>query len=153
MGPRRLVLGRGEVGLDSAIQLQTSGPSMTRAAIAVAPRPVRNSRAAITRPPMATTQMPNCLMVVTWARENMPRAAISTSSVASPSSRRIIGSAAGLAQGVRFQGRDRADVQNAARGGALDHHVDRLAHAEQQRPDRQAVGAGLEQGEGDVGGV
>ncbi len=36
----------------TCIQLQTSGPSMTRAAMAVPPRPVRNSSAASSSPPM-----------------------------------------------------------------------------------------------------
>ena len=54
---------------------------------------------------------------------------------------------------LRFERRDRTNIDDPARGDARDHDVDRLGHTQQQRPYRQPVGGRLQQVEGDVGGV
>ena len=49
--------------------------------------------------------------------------------------------------------RERRHVEDAARGDRRGEHMRRQRRAEQHRPDMQAVGGGLQQVEGDVGGI
>ena len=76
-----------------------------------------------------------------------------TSSAATTTRRRTANSGHGETGLTGLQHRERSHIDDTARGHTWHHHMHRLRHAQQQGPDRQPVGGGLQQGEGDIGGI